>query len=535
LLEEENMRNAYRFIPAGVLLGLVAGLQIGCWSTYDDYYLPLTDPKLASDGGLPSDCAGDPTKDAALVRDECGVFTSAGAAAGGNGTKAHPFATLAEAVTEAQSSGKRVYACAPSAKGFSEAVTIAASIEVFGGFNCANWGWSKAERTALDGPADKVALTFANGANGAKVVGFAVTAASPSDMKSGGSSVAVAVADVDVTLEGCDLKASDAADGKDGQPPTGLATKGADAPKLPADGGPTDACTLEAGVAGGMGGATTCDDGDTAGGKGGGGGITSANSGYGVSGGDGTPAGNVNHGVGADATNDCIDGTKGENGDAGGVSPGGSAAGDAISLSGISNNDNTDGKAGTKAQGGGGGGGARSGTFCKPASSVVDGPGASGGGAGAGGCGGKGGSGGKAGGSSIAILSLGTKLVLNGVTLAVGKAGNGGSGAIGQGGASGGHGADGGSASGLSGSKAGCKGGDGGAGGDGGPGSGGRGGHAIGIAFAKTPSAAPAIVTFTGGTIGGAGGAPGAASGNSGEQGRAGQCWDFAKGKVCGT
>ena len=117
------------------------------------------------------------------------------------------------------------------------------------------------------------------------------------------------------------------------------------------------------------------------------------------------------------------------------------------------------GQPGTPGQGGGGGGGAMSGTFCGSPASPVDGPGASGGGGGAGGCGGLGGGGGKAGGSSIAIVSLGTKLTLTGVTLTVGTAGKGGSGTLGQGGGAVGAGAFGGAASGIAGSNPGCNGG----------------------------------------------------------------------------
>jgi hypothetical protein len=533
------MSNRRGTVVLAALLGSVVATHVmSCGNTYDEFVAPLLDPKSATwdagpdaEGGLPPECNGDPsTKN---VIDECGIFVKAGAAAGGDGNKATPFAKLADAIGEAQATGKRVYACAPTTGSFSESVTISAGIEVFGGFDCANWAWSKDARTALNGLADTVALTIEKSATGAKVAGFMVTAASPSDMKGGGSSIAVAVDDVEATLERCNVEASNAADGVDGEMPTGMGTKGADAAAPTDTTGATAAC-LPAG--GGTPGTTTCDDGMTSGGTGGKGGVMGANNGDGEKGANGEPADGVNGfgGAGESATK-CAAGAIGQDGDSGVAGPGGSANGDALSLSGVTNADATSGKPGTRGQGGGGGGGAKAGTFCQAGAQVVDGNGASGGGGGAGGCGGKGGGGGRAGGSSIAIVSLGTKLVLTDVTLAVGTPGKGGKGVIGQGGASGGHGADGGVASGLSGSKAGCKGGDGGAGGDGGPGGGGRGGHAVGIAYAKTPSAAPSIKTFTGGSAGGTGGDAGSAGGNAGEQGKAGQCWDFAGSKACGS
>ena len=520
-----------------------AVVYAGCGTAYDDIYLKLTDRKLArwddggsgggggGDGGPPPECAGNPTQDATLVRDECGVFVSASAVEDGNGTKTRPFTKLTDAITEAESTGKRVYACA--GKAFAEAVTLSAGIDVYGGFDCANaWAWSPLARATLDGPVDSIALTIQASAAGARVDGFKITAASPSDMKSGNSSIAVAVADVHVTLERCDTIASNAADGADGVAPSDLATKGSDAPDP--DPLTMNACINAASVNGGAPGVTTCEDGESSGGLGGKGGVTGTNDGDGEKGGDGTPLDPIDGlgGTGESATK-CSSGATGTDGEAGNAGLGGAALDDALSLSGITNNTATNGKSGTKAQGGGGGGGAKSGVFCPPAATPVDGPGASGGGGGGGGCGGKGGGGGKAGGSSIAILSLGTKLVLNDVTLAVGKAGNGGKGASGQNGGDPGVGAAGGAKSVTPPSANGCKGGDGGSGGPGGAGGGGRGGHAIGIAFAKTPSVLPMIKSSTPGTAGDPG-SPGAVGGNSGEQGKAGQCWDFEKHAECG-
>jgi hypothetical protein len=545
------MRNGHVLITCGVLLGLAGAWSAGCSHYVDDYYLPLTDPRLVdggheagtggTDGGNP-DCSGDPSKK--NITEACGVFVSAAASPGGTGTRASPYDTLQKAIDNAN--GKRVYACA--AMPFSEAITIAAPVEVFGGFaDCttdSGWTWTQAARSELDGPADQIALTIQAGADGATVEGFKIVAASPSSMTMGGSSVAVAVDDVAATLEQCDVKGSDAADGIDGTSPSGLAIAGASAPSMMAMGAPTPACVLPAGVTGGAPGTTTCDDGMTAGGVGGTGGITGMDSGDGQPGANGSPLPSPNStmagvgGVGqtdpSNPTKTCEDGAKGLTGTAGAAGPGGSGASDKLLLTGIANSDTTDGQPGTKGQGGGGGGGAMSGTFCMVASMTVDGPGASGGGGGAGGCGGLGGGGGKAGGSSIAILSLGTNLTLNAVTLAVGKGGEGGNGTVGQTGGAFGNGANGGASSGIVPSNAGCKGGDGGAGGAGGPGGGGRGGHALGILYAKAPATIPAIKTFMPGTPGdGGSGGNGAPATSNGANGNAGQCWDLSTNAAC--
>ncbi|WP_437781596.1 hypothetical protein [Sorangium sp. So ce1097] len=483
-------------------------------------------------GNVPNPtCEADPTEDASTVRDECAVFASATAEAGGDGTKAKPYASLGEAVAKA--GNKRVLACASGA--FAESVRIEAGVEVIGGFDCeAEWRWSEEARSAIEGPAGAVALTMTEGASGAKVRSFAIRAASA--IEPGGSSIGVAVADVEAELAQVDVTAGDGMDGANGETPTEAPQAGASAPDTE-ETRPSNACGLPAAVRGGDPGVTTCEDGETHGGAGGLGGIPGMSDGNGQPGEDGAPLPDPNPnnkglgGIGqTDAAGECDVGANGKSGDAGGAGEAGSDT--MLTLAGITGGDGGGGRTGTRGQGGGAGGGAKAGLFCRAGANSVEGPGASGGGGGAGGCGGKGGGGGKAGGSSVGIVSLGTKLVLTDVTVAVGKAGKGGDGASGRGGAIGGSGAAGGTASGLAGSKAGCRGGDGGAGGDGGPGAGGRGGHAVGLAYAVAPGAAVTLANFMGGTAGERGGmAPG---GNLGEVGVSGECWDFTANASCG-
>ncbi|WP_438034841.1 hypothetical protein [Sorangium sp. So ce204] len=522
-------------ITAGTLCAVLAAvgcdaLSIGLTSD-PDYMLkgPQHDWLQAAGGGQPNPgCEADPARNASTVTDECAVFASAAAEAGGDGTKANPYASLGEAVANAN--GKRVLACA--SKPFAESVTIEAEVEVIGGFDCdAGWTWSEETRSAIEGPAGAVALTMTEGASGATVRSFAIRAASATEP--GGSSIGVVVADVEAELAQVDVTAGDGMAGENGTTPTKASQAGASAPDTEQT-RPSNACELPAAVRGGDAGVTMCEDGETHGGAGGLGGIPGMSDGNGDKGADGVPLLEPNpdaSGIGGagQADANCRRGEDGLPGAGGEV---GEARSDTqLTLAGIVGGDGREGGIGKRGQGGGGGGGAKAGLFCPAGANTVEGPGASGGGGGAGGCGGMGGNGGQAGGSSIGIVSLGTKLVLKEVSIAVGKGGKGGNGAGGRDGAPGGSGAAGGAASPLGGSL-GCRGGDGGQGGKGGPGAGGRGGHAVGIAYAAAPGAAVTLVNFIEGTAGEGGGmAPG---GNAGEVGVRGECWDFTGKASCG-
>ncbi|WP_437623732.1 hypothetical protein [Sorangium sp. So ce1151] len=518
----------------GVAFVLAVGGCDGFWShqaedcgllvTCDHFY------PSGTGGGTPNPaCEADPTQDAGTVNDECAVFASASAEPGGDGSKAKPYASLGEAVSKAE--GKRVLACASGA--FAESVTIAAGLEVIGGFDCeAEWTWSDGARSAIEAPANQIALTLTDGASEAKVRSFAIRAASATEP--GGSSIGVAVADIEAELAQVDVTAGDGMAGANGETPTEAPRAGASAPDTEQTRA-SNACDLPGAVRGGDPGVTMCEDGETRGGAGGLGGIAGTDDGNGQKGADGAPVPEPNpdeYGLGgagqAAIAGNCRQGEPGAPGAAGG--PGVAGSDTLLTLAGIAGGDGASGTTGKWGQGGGGGGGAKAGQFCQAGPNTIDGPGASGGGGGAGGCGGKGGGGGKAGGSSLGIVSLGTRLVLKEVTVTVAKAGKGGNGAGGRGGAPGGSGAPGGTASPLGGS-IGCDGGRGGQGGMGGPGAGGRGGHAVGIAYAAAPGAVVALANFMGGTAGEGGGmAPG---GNAGEVGVSGECWDFMGNASC--
>ncbi|WP_438000675.1 hypothetical protein WMF26_13470 [Sorangium sp. So ce185] len=480
----------------------------------------------------PDPCEADPREDPSVVSEGCGVFARAGAEEGGEGTRQRPYGSLQEAIEKATAEGKRVYACAEGEAAFEESVKVEAGLEVIGSFACAGWTLEAGRKSALAGPADQVALTLGEGAEGARVEGFAIRAADAK--QDGGSSIGVVVADVEAELAEVEVTAGNGKDGARGTTPEEAPVAGASAEA----GGASNACVAENAVLGGAAGVTSCEDGETAGGRGGLGGSGETDEGNGQVGEDGGPVPEENPmrkglgGVGETASQDCERGNDGKSGTAGPAGVGGTGA--TLALTGLSGGDGDAGKTGGRGQGGGGGGGAKAGLFCKLGPDTIDGVGASGGGGGAGGCGGKGGGGGQAGGSSVGIVSLGNRLKLTGVTIAVGKGGNGGAGAAGQSGAAGGNGAAGGTASGTAPSRPGCQGGNGGLGGPGGAGGGGRGGYAVGVAYAVTPSEAPAV-QFAAGTPGLGGNAgPGGAMETAGAPGSDGSCWDFAKRSPCG-
>src|SRR5947207_1822795 len=93
----------------GVLALLVAAGAgyAGCVTTYEDYYLPLTDPNLHGDGAIPTACL--PSESARPVGDDCGVFVSSSVGDDKNdGTKGTPMKTLAAAVARSAARARRV-------------------------------------------------------------------------------------------------------------------------------------------------------------------------------------------------------------------------------------------------------------------------------------------------------------------------------------------------------------------------------------------------------------------------------------------
>jgi hypothetical protein len=504
------MRNRHGMWALRAAFGVApVALAVGCGTTYDDFIKPLLDPGTAvwddggtgghdggtggHDGGTDGtgggnpDCSGDPST--TNVVDDCGVFAQADAQPGGNGTQAMPFVTLADAITEAQTTGKRVYACTSAP--FTEAVTISAGIEVYGGLDCTKgWAWSPTARATLDGPADAVALTIQASATGAKVEGFAITAADA--MMAGGSSIAVLDDQADITLVNVDIAAGAGAPGTTGAVQAQVTTPmSANATTGTGDA----ACNDTNNIPGGAGGTNTCNGTPTNGGNGG----KRLPASTGDDGLTGQPMmASSNGGAGQSAT-PCQVGGSGNGATAGAAAagtPGTGAQGIGdVAASGYEAPIAMPAGAGNPGQGGGGGGAAQA---CD-VNDMFSGP--SGGGGGAGGCGGAPGNLGSSGGSSIGILAFGANLTLTTVKITTQAGGAGGAGASGQRGGNGGQ-------PGIAGGSGACPGGIGGQGGAGGPGGGGAGGHSVGIAIKNGTLPALTSTTITPGSfgMGGAGG-----------------------------
>ena len=103
----------------------------------------------ASDGGEAEAPWCDPTslpnEDPCVVHDDYGIFVSpSGSDASGCGTMASPCATVAQGLTEAKSTEKRLYVCGDGGA-YEESLTVDTSLDgltVFGGFRCSNWNYA---------------------------------------------------------------------------------------------------------------------------------------------------------------------------------------------------------------------------------------------------------------------------------------------------------------------------------------------------------------------------------------------------------
>lgn len=473
------MRNGRCGVALGVLLGLVGVMPAGgCDTTWDDYYKPLTDPKLATGGEVPAKCVPRENKDP--VADTCGIFVSSskGDDTSGDGTKGASYKTLAMALSKG--GGKPVYVCGES---FKEAVTLSAGGALFGALDCTNdWTYDASKKTSLTGDPDAIPLTVTNAASSAEVHDFAITAADA--MKDGGSSIAIIVGQIALLLESVDVTAGVGTAGVNG------AAQGKVMTPAMANGGNGDndaACNVTNLIPGGVGGTNTCNGVKTDGGNGGRG-LPESNGGLGVF---GQPTGAMNGGAGQTSTTQCQPGQQGTQGITGMNGTSARGLGD-ISSAGYQAPAATSGMAGSPGQGGGGGGGARQ---CD-AGGMFAGP--SGGGGGAGGCGGAPGNPGQTGGSSIGIVASGAMMTLKRVTITTKDGGVGGVGGDGQPGGDGGQ-------QGNQGGSGACPGGPGGQGGAGGLGGNGAGGHSIGIAYTGMSMPSTEGVTFTKGTPGAGG------------------------------
>jgi hypothetical protein len=546
-----------RFSGLYVALALLAGLAAhGCgWlDTADDCALdPIlhcgpfaagtgsststgTSSSTGTGGSMP-DCTGDPTKDPAIVRDDCGVFVSASAAPGGDGKKATPFQTFADAASAGM---QRVFACA-EAYTETKGVSFTGGVEVYGGFtDCAKgWAWAAGSKATVTTAPDVPGLVLDGGAN--KLQNVDVTA--PGATMPGESSIAVLASGGSLDVTNGNLTAGDAKDGDNGATVPDDSTLDGDS----GDPG-VGICGSGANNPGPTGKTKTCADGSSSvAGNGGDGGLVMSMmlqpAGSGTDGSAIPPVGQPTDGQGGlgegqlDASMmpvaSCKTGQPGANGLAGNPGDGATGIG-ALSKAGYAGTAGKDGTNGAPGQGAGGGGGAKGGLMINCGMGAIDRVGASGGAGGTGGCGGALGGGGKAGGSSIALMVLDAQVTLSAVTLTAGKGGNGGTGGDGQSGGQKGTGGTFGAGKGTA--QPSCQGGAGGAGGPGGAAGGGQGGHSLAIAFqgSKSPVGGTFQIDMTKAGKGGLGGANNAATNmGKGADGMAANCWDFAANAAC--
>jgi hypothetical protein len=510
------MSKAHHLVALAGLLSSAAVLAVGCVDYVAEYYTPLTNPNLASDGGNDSGPSPEciPSQNSTAVADDCGVFVSSdhGSDTTGKGTKEAPFATLGAALKK----GSTIYACA-GAVSYSEALKVDKKVVLFGGLDCASWVYGAA-KTGLTADADHVPLTLTSAASGSEIHDFAITAEDA--VAAGGSSIGIIADHADVGLDKVDVAAGV---GQDGAPGTAQNQVQTPPEANGKDGADDAACNVGTVIPGGAGGTNACNGTQTDGGKGGKGAPVST----GDSGGDGLPLMTPgNGGSGQTASASCnANSVKGaDGGTLGTPNPGVGARGIGdISEAGYVPPAATLGEAGHPGHGGGGGGAARA---CDAPQDNYSGP--SGGGGGAGGCGGAPGNPGQSGGSSIGIALFGAKLTLNAVTITVRSGGKGGLGGDGQLGGSGGN-------PGHALGNAACDGGKGGQGSAGGPGGGGAGGHSVGIAAkdAKLPALGSTTIHHEAGALGGAGGDMDTTDTTKGDPGLGCKTLDFADAKSC--
>ncbi len=118
------------------------------------------------------------------INEGFGVFVSASAAEGGDGTRAKPYRTIAAGLDEAVKQRKRLYVCTGT---FEEAVKIRNGIPMVGGFDCTAPAWTlSGARTTVKSPASP-AIVAEDIDVPTRVVGFDVVAPDAADP--GGSSI----------------------------------------------------------------------------------------------------------------------------------------------------------------------------------------------------------------------------------------------------------------------------------------------------------------------------------------------------------
>lgn len=124
-----------------------------------------------------------PTPD--QVTEQYGVFVSPTGRPGAEGTRADPFARIAEAIATGKTKSRHVFVCSGV---YRENVVLARGISVFGGYDCS--AWTKGESTQIQSPTSP-AMTAADIDIPTRVEGFRIQ--SPDGTTEAPSSIALLV------------------------------------------------------------------------------------------------------------------------------------------------------------------------------------------------------------------------------------------------------------------------------------------------------------------------------------------------------
>ncbi|HVU01230.1 MAG TPA: hypothetical protein VHE30_05745, partial [Polyangiaceae bacterium] len=163
--------------------------------------------------------ACDPTKTpgetACVVDEQYGVFVSpSGNDSSGDGTREHPYQTLAKGLTAAKDATKRVYVCADGGSYGESVATTPDGAAVFAGFHCADWTWDDALRAKVESPG-AIAWKIDSAQTGAVLQNLEIVAANA--VGAGTSSIGVFVnASQNVALRHLKITAGNGAPGQGG-------------------------------------------------------------------------------------------------------------------------------------------------------------------------------------------------------------------------------------------------------------------------------------------------------------------------------
>jgi len=209
----------------GPLAPLFLLVLAACSGSYDEAAVeapPVDGPGAPSPGEPPKapPQSGAPTP--SDLDEKLGVFVSATAAAGGDGTRARPLPTIGAGVALAKQVGKRVYVCTGT---YREALAVADSISVVGGLGCSGGVWTTgAPKSRLDSPTSPAVLAT-DIRTATRIEGFEIVA--PDATEPSGSSFGVfAVRSPALTIASSRITAGNAMAGADGAEGVQLAHAG---------------------------------------------------------------------------------------------------------------------------------------------------------------------------------------------------------------------------------------------------------------------------------------------------------------------